>query len=51
MAIAAACMIFLPSFLDYVLIGRFKFSVSTLAVPSLAIFLVGIFLMIRLLRE
>ncbi len=46
-----AAMVVLPSYVAYELMNRLKIAVSTVAVLSLAIFLVGCFLLIRTLHE
>jgi hypothetical protein len=50
-ALISAAMIMSPSYVAYVLMGRFKIATSSAAILSLAIFLVGVFLLIRLLKE
>jgi hypothetical protein len=50
-AITSAAMIIAPSFVADILIGRLRVAVSIAAVLSIAIFLVGVFLLVRLLKD
>jgi len=40
-----------PSYVAYELMGRFKVGIATAAILALVIFLVGAFLLVRLLKE
>ena len=51
LGLISAAMIMSPSYVAYILMGRFKMAISTVAILSLAIFLVGVFLLVRLLKE
>ena len=50
-ALVSVVMIMSPSYLADVLMSRLKIPIAAAAIFALAIFLVGIFLLIRLLRE
>jgi hypothetical protein len=50
-AITSAAMILAPSYVADILIGRLRIAVSIAAVLSIAIFLVGVFLLVRLLKD
>jgi hypothetical protein len=50
-AISSAAMIMAPSYLADVLTGRLRIAVSIAAVLSIAVFLVGVFLLVRLLKD
>jgi len=49
--LVAAALIVLPSYIGYYLMSRAKLSISIVAVISLALFLVGAYLIINLLKE
>jgi len=51
LALISAALIISPSYVAYELMGRFKVAVSTAAILALAIFLVGAFLLVRLLKD
>jgi ABC-type Mn2+/Zn2+ transport system permease subunit len=51
LVILGAAMVMLPSYVAYELMNRLKVAVSTAALLALAIFLVGAFVLIRVLRE
>lgn len=46
-----AAMVILPSYIALELMNRLKMAVSTVAVLSLAIFLVGVFVLVNVLRD
>lgn len=50
-AILSAAMIMAPSYVAYIMTGRLKIEISIAAVFSIAIFLVGVFLLVRLLKD
>jgi ABC-type Mn2+/Zn2+ transport system permease subunit len=50
-ALISAAMIMSPSYVAYILTSRFKMAISTVAILSLAVFLVGAFLFVRFLKE
>ncbi len=50
-ALSSAFMIMSPSYLADILINRLKMPMSAAAIFALAVFLVGIFLLIRVLRD
>jgi ABC-type Mn2+/Zn2+ transport system permease subunit len=50
-AIISAAMIVTPSYVAYIMTGRFRIEISITAVLAIAMFLVGVFLMIRLLKD
>ena len=50
-ALVSAVMIVSPSYLADILMSRLKIQVSVAAVFALAVFLGGIFLLVRLLKE
>jgi hypothetical protein len=50
-AVVSAAMIMSPSYLADILLSRLKVPISVAAIFALAVFLVGIFLLIRLLRD
>ena len=50
-ALVSVIMIMSPSYLADVMMSRLKIPVSVAAIFALAVFLVGIFLLIRLLRD
>ena len=47
----SAAMIVSPSYLADILMRRLKIGIGTAAILSLALFVVGVFLLIRILRE
>jgi hypothetical protein len=47
----AAALIIGPSYLASIMESRLKIDISIVAVMSLAIFLVGVFLLVRLLKD
>jgi hypothetical protein len=49
--LAAAALIVAPSYVGYYLISRVKLSISIVAIVALAMFLVGAFLIVNLLKE
>jgi hypothetical protein len=49
-AILAAAMIMSPSYLAYILLNRFNVGLQTVAVLAMAVFLVGVFLLVNLLK-
>jgi len=51
MALASAFLIISPSYVGYYLLTRAKLSISLIAIVSLAMFLVGAYLIINLLKE
>lgn len=50
-ALLAAALIIGPSYLASIMESRLKIDISIVAVMSLAIFLVGVFLLVRLLKD
>lgn len=50
-ALVAAALIISPSYLASVMVSQLKIDISIVAVMSLAIFLVGVFLLVRLLKD
>ena len=50
-ALLAAALIISPSYLASVMVAQLKIDISIAAVMSLAIFLVGVFLLVRLLKD
>jgi hypothetical protein len=50
-ALLAAALIMAPSYLASIMESRLKIDISIVAVMSLAIFLVGVFLLVRLLKD
>ncbi len=51
LAVVAAVLIMSPSYLSRIVIHRLNVDMSILAVMSLALFLVGVFLLLRVLRD
>jgi ABC-type Mn2+/Zn2+ transport system permease subunit len=51
LALISAALIISPSYVAYELMSRFKVAISTAAILALAIFLVGAFLLVRLLKD
>lgn len=51
MALVAVALIVSPSYVGWFLMSRVKLSISIVALVSLAIFLVGAFLIVNLLKE
>jgi hypothetical protein len=49
--VVSAAMIMSPSYLADLLMSRAKLGISIAAVLALAVFLVGVFLMVQLLRD
>jgi hypothetical protein len=49
--LVAAALIVAPSYVGYYLISRVKLSISIVAIVALAMFLVGAFLIVNLLKE
>jgi len=49
--ILSAAMIMSPSYLADILMTRLKIEISVAAIVSLGIFLVGVFLLVRLLKD
>jgi hypothetical protein len=50
-ALLAAALIIAPSYLAGIMESQLKIDISIVAVMSLAIFLVGVFLLVRLLKD
>jgi len=50
-ALLAAALIIAPSYLASIMESQLKIDISIVAVMSLAIFLVGVFLLVRLLKD
>jgi hypothetical protein len=50
-AVTSAAMIMAPDYVADILIGRLRIATSIAAVLSIAIFLVGVFLLVRLLKD
>jgi type IV secretory pathway TrbD component len=50
-AVTSAAMIMAPGYVADILIGRLRIATSIAAVLSIAIFLVGVFLLVRLLKD
>ena len=50
-ALVSVIMIMSPSYLADVMMSKLKIPISVAAIFALAVFLVGIFLLIRLLRD
>jgi hypothetical protein len=50
-ALLAAALIIGPSYLASIMESRLKIDISIVAVMSLAFFLVGVFLLVRLLKD
>ncbi len=50
-ALVSVVMIMSPSYLADIMMSRLKIPISAAAIIALAVFLVGIFLLIRLLRD
>jgi hypothetical protein len=51
LAIVAAVLILSPSYLSRIVLHRLHIDVSVLAVISLSLFLVGVFLLLKVLRD
>ncbi len=51
LALLAAALVMSPSYLATEMVSRLKLDVSIVAVISLAVFLIGVFLLVRLLRD
>ena len=51
LVLVAAALVISPSYLSLVLLHRLKLDISLVAVMALALFLVGAFLLVRLVRE
>ncbi len=51
LAVVAAVLIMSPSYLSRIVIHRLNIDVSILAGMSLALFLVGVFLLLKVLRD
>ncbi len=51
LAVVAAVLIMSPSYLSRIVIHRVNIDVSILAVMSLALFLVGVFVLLKVLRD
>ena len=51
MAVVAAALVISPSFLAKILLSHTKIDISTIAIVSLALFLVGAYLIVTLLKE
>jgi hypothetical protein len=50
-ALVSAAMIMSPSYLADILLNRLKIPIAAAAIFALAVFLIGIFLLIRLLKD
>jgi len=51
LALLAAALVMVPSYLGTQMVSRLKMDVSIVAVVSLVTFLVGVFLLLRLLKD
>ena len=51
LAVVAAFLIMSPSYLSRIISGRINIDISIVAVMALALFLVGVFLLVKVLRE
>ena len=51
LVLVAAALIMSPSYLSLVLLHRLKLDISIVAVVALALFLVGAFLLVKVVRE
>jgi hypothetical protein len=51
LVLVAAALIISPSYLSLVLLHRLKLDISVVAVTALALFLVGAFLLVKVVRE
>lgn len=51
MAVLGAALVISPSFLARILVDHTKIGIGTIAVMSLALFLVGAYLIVTLLKE
>jgi hypothetical protein len=51
MAVVGAALVISPSFLARILISHTKIGIATIAIASLALFLVGAYLIVTLLKE
>ncbi len=51
MVLLAAVLIMSPSYLSSIILHRLKLDISVVAVLALALFLVGIFLLVRVVRD
>ena len=51
LVLVAAALIMSPSYLSLVLLHRLKLDISLVAVVALALFLVGAFLLVKVVRE
>jgi hypothetical protein len=51
LVLVAAALIMSPSYLGLVLLHRLKVDISLIAVISLALFLVGVFLLVKIVKE
>jgi hypothetical protein len=50
-AIVAAALMVTPSYVAYVVLHRLKLDIGVTAVVSLVLFLIGVFLLVRLVAE
>jgi hypothetical protein len=50
-AVISAVMILSPSYLAYMLTSRLRVQVSIVAMLSMVVFLIGVFLLVRLLKD
>lgn len=51
LALLAAALVMAPSYLGTQMVSRLKMDISIVAVVSLVTFLIGVFLVLRLLKE
>jgi hypothetical protein len=51
MAIAGAALVISPSFLASIMVSRGRMGIGTVAIVSLALFLVGAYLLVTLFKE
>lgn len=51
MVVAAAALIMIPSFAGRIMMSRLKLPISFAAIISLALFVVGVFLLLKVLRD
>ncbi|MGA8856582.1 MAG: hypothetical protein WB643_05380 [Candidatus Bathyarchaeia archaeon] len=51
LVLVAAALIMSPSYLSLILLHRLKLDISLVAVMALALFLVGVFLLVKIVKE
>jgi hypothetical protein len=51
LVLVAAALIMSPSYLSLILLHRLKLDISLLAVMALALFLVGVFFLVKIVKE